>query len=72
MNEYKYLFDIINKHRNKNRKYSNFLFSLIGVFPEKIIEETLKLAEDTNKRVSIVSESSEDVSVDYLQIKDWE
>lgn len=72
MNEYKYLFDIINKYRNKNRKYSNFLFSLIGVFPEKIIEETLKLAEDSNKRVSIVSESSEDVSVDYLHIKDWE
>lgn len=72
MNEYKYLFDIINKYRNKNRKYSNFLFSLIGVFPEKNIEETLKLAEDSNKRVSIVSESSEDVSVDYLHIKDWE
>lgn len=72
MNEYKYLFDIKNKYRNKNRKYSNFLFSLIGVFPEKVIEETLKLAEDSNKRVSIVSESSEDVSVDYLQIKDWE
>lgn len=72
MNEYKYLFDIKNKYRNKNRKYSNILFSLIGVFPEKIIEETLKLAEDSNKRVSIVSESSEDVSVDYLHIKDCE
>lgn len=72
MNEYKYLFSIINKYRTKNRKYSNFLFSLIGVFPENTIERKLRLAEDSNKRLSIVSDISENVSVDYLQIKDWE